>query len=84
MSNDANMLARIMSLVNTTVMLALEKHGEDRERNLEDKRQQYFDDARSVGSADAEAKEWSERMDEWVQALMNIIERGGSAEGGEA
>ena len=54
----------------------------DREARYDFYRRAYKDSAHGVGMADAEGM--SQQMDEWVRALVAIIESGGGAGGGKA
>lgn len=82
--DKADMLKRIMALVDNTAMLALEEPEAEREAFLVMRRQHYFDDATRADCTEEEAEDFAERMDGWVRDVIGLIERTGGAKGGEA
>jgi hypothetical protein len=64
------------------VVMALPPH--EREKKLREFRDQSLDDAKSHGLDDVSAKEWAHKMDDWVRALVRIIEPRGGSTGGTA
>ncbi len=77
MNKNPELSERLMSLIQTTAMLALEKDPLEREAYLSTKQAEYLTDALSTGAKEAVAREMAEKMDEFVRAMIGIIERGG-------
>ena len=75
---------RILALITSTAMHALEKTSKEREGYLVMRRKDYFNDAISTGASDDVAQEWVQLMDKMVRDLIGLIERSGGGAGGEA
>lgn len=79
-----NSTERMLALVQKTAMLAVEMPPAEREKYLSEKKAQYLEDARSVSGSESFAQLCASKMDEWVRAMVQIIEQSGSAGGGKA
>jgi hypothetical protein len=73
-----------MDAVHRRAMELIELPTEKREERYAYYRRVYYEGAKADGASEVQARELSESMDEWVRALVAIIETGGGAEGGRA
>jgi hypothetical protein len=84
MAADPNTAKRLMEAVERRAMEIIELPAAEREALYAENKKLYFESGVLSGMNDAQAKEASEKMDEFTRALVLIIESGGGGSGGKA
>lgn len=81
-NNQAN--EQILGAVHRQAMAVLEVPASEREERYAIIRQSFYEAGKGLGWADAPAAEWASNVEQWVRALVGIIEQGGGGSAGTA
>ena len=75
---------RLLGQLHQWAMEAVQTPRDQRDGFISDVAARYYDDAVRNGLTETQAAEWRRSVDEWLRALVNVIETSGGAKGGNA
>jgi hypothetical protein len=75
---------KLLGQLQQWAMEAVEKPREQRSDFILEVAARYYEDAMKNGLSQTQAEQWRLSVDEWLRALVNVIETSGGAEGGNA
>ena len=85
MGNDSEERAeRLLGQLHEWAMEAIGMPREERAAFITEVATKYYDDAVQNGLNALQAEEWRKNIDEWLHALVEVIETSGGADGGHA
>jgi hypothetical protein len=81
-SNDR--AEKLLGQLHQWAMEAVEQPREERTRFIIEVAGRYYEDALGNGLSEAQAEAWRESVNEWLHALVHVIETSGGGGGGRA